>query len=126
MEQSWTETRHDRPKTSGETSIRWNVSVPFVTPAEMIHGVQDRNSGNAASETRTMFRKIPAMSAPGDQLPCLCRETERTTNVSMNCIVTFPADVSGRVASVSAMNAPTPGTATTVLTLEGKPEVFDR
>ena len=39
--------------------------------------------------------------------------------------VTFPSDVSMRIASVSAMNAPTPGTATTVLTLEEKPEVFD-
>ena len=39
--------------------------------------------------------------------------------------VTFPSDVSVRDASVSAMNAPTPGTATTVLTLEEKPEVFD-
>ena len=39
--------------------------------------------------------------------------------------VTFPSDVSVRDASVSAMNAPTPGTATTVLTLEEKPEMFD-
>ena len=80
MEQTW-------PKTSGGTSIRKNVSLPFVTPAEMIHGVQDRDNGNAASETRTMFRKIPAMSALGGQVPCLCRETERTTNVSMNCFL---------------------------------------
>ena len=39
--------------------------------------------------------------------------------------VTFPSDVRVRVASVLAMFAPAPGTATTVLTLEEKPEVFD-
>ena len=111
MEQTWTETRRDRHKTSGGTPIQKNVSFPFVTPAEMIHGLQDRDNGNAASNTRTMFRKIPAMSANecvDELLP-----------------VTFPSDVSVRDASVSAMNAPTPGTATTVLTLEEKPEVFD-
>ena len=32
-------------------------------------------------------QKIPAMSALGDQVPCLCRETERTTNVSMKCVL---------------------------------------
>ena len=87
MEQTWTETRRDRPKTSGGTSIRKNVSLPFVNLEEMIHGIQDRDNRNAASETRTMFRKIPAMSALGGQVPCLCSETERTTNVSMNCFL---------------------------------------
>ena len=107
MEQTWTETRQD---------FRWDVD-PEERLLSVRHtgGNDPRPSGPRQRECRIQHQndvqKIPAMSANecvDELLP-----------------VTFPSDVSVRDASVSAMNAPTPGTATTVLTLEEKPEVFD-